>query len=91
VLRISCPHCGSRDHVEFTYGGDAALGRPPADGASDAAWIDFVYLRTNPRDEHDELWHHTLGCRAWLVVRRNTLTHRIVAARLPGTPAEGER
>ncbi len=83
MLRIRCPHCGLRDHAEFTYGGDAARGAPPDAAASEQAWIASVYLRGNARGPHEELWHHTLGCGAWIVVRRNTLTHEILAARLP--------
>ena len=37
--------------------------------------IDYVYLRDNPRGRYDEYWHHTSGCRRWLVVERDTVTH----------------
>src|SRR5712692_5722874 len=52
MLLITCPHCGPRDHVEFTYGGDATRARPDPAAASDAAWVDYVYLRDNPRGPH---------------------------------------
>ena len=54
MLRIACPHCGTRDHTEFTYGGDATVKRPPAD-APMASWHEAVYLRGNPRGVHEEL------------------------------------
>jgi heterotetrameric sarcosine oxidase delta subunit len=82
MLIIRCPHCGARDHTEFTYGGDATVKRP-ADDASVETWFDYVYLRDNPRGPHQELWQHTQGCRAWVVVTRDTLTHAIGATRLP--------
>lgn len=88
MLIIHCPHCGPRDHTEFSYGGDAGA-RRPANDADTAAWVDFVYIRDNPRGPHDELWHHVQGCRAWIVVRRDTVTHAITGTRLPHTEAEG--
>jgi heterotetrameric sarcosine oxidase delta subunit len=53
MLLIPCPFCGPRDHVEFSYGGDATLTRPEA-AAPDAAWIDYIYLRDNPKGPHLE-------------------------------------
>ena len=86
MLIIKCPHCGPRDHTEFSYGGDATVKRP-ADGASMEPWYDAVYLRDNPRGPHAELWQHVQGCRAWVVVTRDTLTHAISAVRLPSEKA----
>jgi sarcosine oxidase subunit delta len=84
-MRIPCPFCGERDLSEFTYLGDAA--RQPdlrADLAADSAepLFDAVYLRDNPAGPHAELWHHSFGCRSWLIVTRNILTHEILAAQL---------
>jgi heterotetrameric sarcosine oxidase delta subunit len=78
VLRIPCPWCGERDHSEFHYGGDANVRRPEA-AADGSAWLDYVYVRDNPRGPHAELWQHHAGCRQWLRVVRDTLTHRILA------------
>ena len=50
-------------------------------------WYDAVYLRNNPRGPHEELWQHVQGCRAWVVVTRDTLTHAISAVRLPSEKA----
>ncbi|RCW22696.1 N-methylglutamate dehydrogenase subunit B [Ciceribacter lividus] len=76
---IPCPHCGQRPKEEFTVKG-AALARPTPDAGADA-WFDYVYLRENPRGRYDEYWHHTSGCRRWLVVTRDTATHEIEGAR----------
>jgi sarcosine oxidase subunit delta len=73
---IRCPWCGERDSSEFYYGGDATVKRP-AEDAGLKAWHDYVYLRDNPKGPHRELWQHSAGCRAFLVVTRDTLTHAI--------------
>ncbi len=79
-MRIRCPWCGDRDHDEFAYGGDAKMVRPPEPGAlSDIDWHAYVYSRANPRGPHEELWQHLAGCRAWLKVRRDTVTHQVLA------------
>jgi len=74
-MRIKCPYCGERDAQEFTYRG-AYLRRPSAE-AADAAFYDYVYVRANPAGPLSELWYHRAGCRAWLVVERDTRTHAI--------------
>ena len=82
---IRCPHCGPRPKEEFTIRG-AALARPaPEDGPE--AWFRFVYLLDNPRGPHDEHWHHTGGCRRWLVVTRDTVTHETAAVRDVSAPS----
>ena len=82
MLRIDCPICGLRDETEFSYGGDATVVRPAMDEADPKAWLDYVFMRDNPRGAHREYWHHASGCRQWLVVERDTLTHEIGACRL---------
>lgn len=84
MMLITCPHCGARDVTEFTYGGPAGMERPDPASASDTQWNDYVYVRDNPRGVHDELWQHSAGCRRWIAVRRNTLTHGMIAAAEPG-------
>ena len=86
MLLITCPWCGPRAQIEFTYGGDASVARPAdPDAVSAEAWLDHVYLRDNPRGPHDEWWQHTSGCRAWVRVRRDTWTHRVLGTGPPGT------
>ena len=79
-MLIPCPYCGPRDHHEFSYGGAAHARRPEPDAPEDD-WIEYVYMRDNPRGWHEELWHHVSGCRQWLIVNRNTLTHEIASVR----------
>jgi heterotetrameric sarcosine oxidase delta subunit len=97
MLLIPCPCCGARDQTEFVYGGDAAARRPADPSAlSDEDWSAFLHLRANPAGEHDELWQHAQGCRRWIGVRRNTLTHAIMysfavgAATDPAAGADAE-
>ncbi len=75
-MRITCPFCGARDHSEFTYGGDATIAYPDL-SASTEEWFAAIYLRDNPKGPHRERWHHVEGCRMWLVVERDTVTHEI--------------
>ncbi|MBY5326511.1 sarcosine oxidase subunit delta [Rhizobium leguminosarum] len=89
---ISCPHCGARPKEEFSIRGDAGLARPAPDADADA-WFDYVYLRDNPRGRHSEYWHHSSGCRRWLIVERDTVSHVVHGVRdaalskLGGEPA----
>jgi len=76
MIRINCPFCGERDHSEFSYGGDAAITYPELD-ASIEAWHDAVFMRENIRGVQLETWHHVSGCRMWLIVERDTITHKI--------------
>jgi len=76
MLRIICPICGERDHSEFTYGGDATVVYPDL-SAPVGAWINAVYVRSNPKGPHRERWQHSDGCRLWLIVERDTMTHEI--------------
>ena len=81
MLLIQCPFCGPRDQVEFSYGGDAKVRRPGDPAATtDAEWSAWLNERDNPAGEHDELWQHSMGCRRWIGVRRNTLSHEVVSS-----------
>ena len=63
---IHCPHCGMRDHSEFTYNGDATKKRPCAElnnsegsEGSDRlidGFYSYVYDRANPKVLHEEHW-----------------------------------
>jgi sarcosine oxidase subunit delta len=80
-MRLTCPTCGERGHEEFSYFGDATLERPPADAAPEA-WVEYVYLRTNPAGVHTELWYHAAACRQFVKVQRDTRTHAILSCEL---------
>jgi heterotetrameric sarcosine oxidase delta subunit len=95
-MRIVCPFCGERDAHEFSYLGDASLQRRPEGPAQAAAideammgrWHDYVYLRANTAEAHEELWYHAAGCRRWLKVTRDLRTHRISGVEAARTVAQ---
>jgi sarcosine oxidase subunit delta len=75
-MRITCPLCGPRDRREFYYYGSEDYLTQPALGDFDA--IDaHLHLRDNLAGEVRDLWYHEMGCAAWLLVTRNTVTHMI--------------
>lgn len=84
MIRIPCPFCGERDHSEFTYGGDGSIQYPSLDGSVDD-WIEAVFMRENRCGMQWETWHHNNGCRMWLLVERDTMTHEIRQVR-PASP-----
>lgn len=75
-MRIPCPYCGERDAQEFVYRGDAAPRRP--DG--EEGLYDYVYERANRAGPMAEHWYHAQGCRTWITVTRDTVTHAISGA-----------
>jgi len=83
---IPCPFCGPRAEIEFVYGcaADSAAG---ATDRGDAEEIDRIFIRQNPRGVEAELWQHASGCRSWIRIERNTLTHEI----LRSEPARKEK
>jgi heterotetrameric sarcosine oxidase delta subunit len=84
MLQITCPWCGPRDEPEFHYGGEGKLIPPQA---SDAEWAGVLYHRPNPVGRSEERWVHWAGCRQWLHVIRDTVTHEIHEVR-PVVPDE---
>jgi heterotetrameric sarcosine oxidase delta subunit len=77
-MLIHCPHCGTRPLEEFAFLGDASPQRPQTnDPSTIEQWFDYVYLRHNPKGRFCEYVHHAGGCRTWLVVSRDTLTHEV--------------
>ena len=85
---LTCPFCGPRDHVEFTYRGDASAVRPAIDDTSMDDHKAYVFDRENPDGPHRELWNHTSGCRTHLVVVRDTVTHQVHSCEPVGPFAE---
>jgi heterotetrameric sarcosine oxidase delta subunit len=85
MLLIPCPHCGPRAQAEFVYERtiDSVV---PIDAEPDAA-METLFTRTNPRGVDEELWRHTYGCRAWMVVTRNRVTNEITSVRAVGPEA----
>jgi methylglutamate dehydrogenase subunit B len=90
-MLIPCPFCGPREHSEFAYGGDATRRRPrQSEPAWGRKWQAYVYERANPRGPHQEYWHHVAGCRQWLVVSRDTLSHEVLTSALAEPTESGD-
>jgi len=88
MLLINCPYCGTRPELEFSYGGQAHLARPPDPSIADAqAWADFLYSRDNTRGVHAERWRHTHGCGRFFNALRDTSTDHFLASYRVGEPA----
>ncbi|MCH2076942.1 MAG: sarcosine oxidase subunit delta [Rhodobacteraceae bacterium] len=81
-MRLKCPICGERDSREFTYMGHASMLERPAPDAGDVVWDDYLHNRENIAGVVEELWQHTEGCGAWLVVQRDTRTHEVLGVKL---------
>ncbi len=90
MLLIPCPVCGPRTEIEFRYGGQAHIARPPQPSAlSDDEWEGYLYLRSNPKGRHVERWRHTFGCGRFFNCIRDTVTDKI-AGTYPAGQAEPE-
>ncbi len=85
-MRIHCPFCGERDHAEFSYEGDASVDWPDLESEDMDAWVGAVFQRSNPAGRHRELWQHIHGCRIWLEIDRDTVTHKIHGVRVAHAP-----
>lgn len=80
MLLISCPWCGPREETEFHYGGQAHVPYPEAPmETSDAEWGEYLFVRDNPKGPFAERWVHSVGCRRWFNVQRNTATDEVLA------------
>ena len=85
MLLITCPHCGPRAQTEFVYERTVdAIVQPDAAPAEAMA---ALFTRTNPRGIDEEMWRHTYGCRAWLAMTRDRMSHEIKAVRAIGPEA----
>ena len=85
MMLINCPHCGPRAQAEFVF--ERTLDSVVAlDTAPDAA-METLFTRSNPRGVDDEIWRHTYGCRAWMVLTRHRVTNEISAVRAVGPEA----
>jgi heterotetrameric sarcosine oxidase delta subunit len=85
MMLIHCPHCGPRAQAEFVYertvDSVVALGAEPGDA------MNILFARTNPRGPDDEIWRHTYGCRAWMVITRHRVANDIAEVRAVGPEA----
>ena len=85
MMLITCPHCGPRAQSEFTY--ERTVDSVVLPGADPLIAMERLFSRANPRGLDEELWRHTFGCRAWLVMTRHRVTHAIEAIHAVGPEA----
>jgi len=84
MMLIPCPWCGPRDESEFHYGGQAGVAYPADPAAlSDAEWARYLFFRENPKGRFEERWCHSIGCRRWFTMVRDTVTNEIHSVRRP--------
>ena len=87
MLLIACPYCGERPELEFSYGGQAHLTRPPRpQEIGEEAWAEFLYIRSNVKGVHAERWRHLQGCARFFNALRDTTTDQILATYHVGEP-----
>ena len=82
MMQITCPHCGQRAQSEFVF--ERTVDSVVTLDAAPEAAMATLFTRANPRGPDDEIWRHTFGCRAWMVVTRHRVTHEITAVRAIG-------
>lgn len=85
MMLIPCPHCGPRAQAEFVY--ERTMDSIVSLDSEQSDAMERLFSRTNPRGPDDELWRHSFGCRAWMVVRRHRVTHEIESVRAVGPEA----
>ncbi|WP_417420590.1 sarcosine oxidase subunit delta [Halomonas sp.] len=80
MFYIFCPYCKEhREEEEFHARGQAHLMRPAdPDNTTDEEWGDYLFFRNNPRGIHHEMWVHSVGCRKFFNITRNTVTYEIL-------------
>ena len=75
MILLTCPNCGERNVAEFHFGGECkARSQNPEAGSSDAAWVDYLYLKENKLAVQKEWWYHRAGCGRWFIAERHTQT-----------------
>jgi heterotetrameric sarcosine oxidase delta subunit len=85
MMLINCPHCGPRAQSEFIY--ERTVDSVAPAGVSRDEAMQTLFTRGNPRGVDEEIWRHTFGCRAWMVVTRQRVTNEISHVRAVGPEA----
>lgn len=85
MMQIICPHCGPRAQSEFIF--ERSVDSVVTLEATAEVAMTTLFTRHNPRGIDDEIWRHSYGCRAWMVVTRHRVSHEILAVRAVGPEA----
>ena len=88
MLLVPCPYCEETlPELEFSYAGEAHVARPADPGAaSDEAWRDYLFIRSNARGLHFERWRHVHGCGRYFNAVRDTVSDRFLLTYKAGEP-----
>lgn len=86
MLVIVCPHCGPRNSSEFRHAGTSRQ-RPAPISVTPQEWREYLYGQQNAAGWISESWYHTMGCRRFFPMERNTLTNET----RPAEPGHGPR
>jgi heterotetrameric sarcosine oxidase delta subunit len=85
MMQITCPHCGPRAQAEFVY--ERTVDSVVALDAAPEAAMKTLFTRDNSRGVDEEIWRHTFGCRAWMILARHRVTNEVTAIRAVGPEA----
>ncbi len=85
MMQIDCPHCGARAQAEFIY--ERTVDSVAMQDAAPDDAMRTLFTRANPRGVDEEIWRHTYGCRAWIVLTRHRVTNHISSIRAVGPEA----
>ncbi len=72
TLRITCPHCGTREIDEWVHGEIPVVPDDITD--ADDRDVDRAYFHNNVEGVVREAWFHLYGCRRWVTLERDTRT-----------------
>ena len=79
MIRIECPFAAN---VITASSATAGMRRSPIRRSMRQLMRGMTpFLRENICGRQSETWHHIHGCRMWLIVERDTMTHEIFAVR----------
>ncbi|MEE8609524.1 MAG: sarcosine oxidase subunit delta [Sphingomonas aquatilis] len=88
MLLITCPYCGQRPELEFSYAGEAHIDRPVRSAdLNDEDWTTYLYTRSNPKGAHAERWRHLHGCGRFFNAIRDTRSDVFLATYKVGEQA----
>lgn len=88
MIQIECPNCGTRNSLEFRYGGEYNLRPKQPMAATEEEWVDYVFFRDNKLGVQKEWWYHRAGCQLWFLAERHTGTNEVLRTYL-WQPAAG--
>ena len=78
MVLLECPNCGSRNVLEFRFGGEYNPRPKTPLTTDDTAWTDYIFMRDNKVGVQKEWWYHRAGCGLWFLAERHTKTNEVM-------------